>query len=194
MKYIETFESNNAKTDIEDLMLYFEDNGDIRNLKITVMENQTTFRLEFQINEQIIGFDKIALLDEIVKRLNRKYKQIYVESSYLYIDTIHKNYKYIQKPIIETINDECKMLDNFKKYTSDKYPGWEFLGTDEKNIYLDYDTKSKRIHIKDGVWNKLKYRYLLNHKDISEIFKQIIQQKYGFEISEAIYEESGRVI
>ena len=99
MKHIATFESINSKTDVEDLMLYFEDKGDIRNLKITVMENQTTFRLEFQINEQIIGLNKIALLDEIVKRLNRKYKLIYVESSYLYIDTVHKNYKYIQKPI-----------------------------------------------------------------------------------------------
>ena len=66
MKHIATFESINSKTDVEDLMLYFEDKGDIRNLKITVMENQTTFRLEFQINEQIIGLNKIDLLDEIV--------------------------------------------------------------------------------------------------------------------------------
>ncbi len=104
MKYLKKYnESESANfLRIEDMLLEFQDTGDI--ISYYLSENDDSFYLDLDFNEDLIGINKLRVIDKIIKRITQKYQYILILNDALYFSDYSLALYYKPKESFKMLN------------------------------------------------------------------------------------------
>lgn len=173
MKYLKTFESVKDIYVIEDLLLKFVDSAEIEDLE--VVHNYNNFKINFDINESIVGMNKVILIDKILTRLKNKYPYIYISRNEMYIEI---------KPVDNTIYISENLITQVNKMIDDNFSSLRKKNIDNcisfcKNKKIIFKFNLKDVYISSKVWHLFTHKFMLNYDDTEIILGDYIKNMYN---------------
>lgn len=188
MKHLKLFESQRDVSDIEDLLLSFADTAKISD--VDVNESSNYYVVEFKFNRNIIGNEKVKLIDEIIDRLKRKFEYIKVMKNCMYVFKRGVVPRIPDETIAETIQKKLdyvlKDLTVFKRNKSDKFDNtlidFDYYGRNRQNLKFCYSRERNQVGIIYDLYRLLEDTYMLNLHDSGAIIIDYFNEHYNTNI------------
>lgn len=192
MKHIKKFYESKSKIelDIEDMLIGFLDSGDL--IEVRPVKYDTTVQVNLDFRDSLVGLDRLKVLDRIVTRLKRKYKNVLINDNRLWIDmndpgndTILKRL-YINGSLLDELTDFLTMkISELHILPSIAKPEYRYFSTtdSEKNIEFLYMGDDKElIVLYGGFADKCANKYMLRLHDIKKIVQDMFVDIYALDI------------
>ncbi len=183
------FNEYKNKLDIEDIILEFQDSGEITKLDI-IISPITNYKLELHFNSNLSILDRLKVLDKIINKLKRKYKYIYIEYNVLCIDLTNRNSKYINCNPSEVSNLYVQVknlldekLGGLEEFSNSREAYNIFYGKDADHLVLNYDNRDMWLYVSDKmVWIFFRDHFMLCYVNISRLIKEYVVNTYQIDV------------
>jgi len=183
MKHIKTFESKKEISNIEDLLLFFVDRGEIAE-QMSVYEYKEYYKIIIQVNNNIIGFDKLKLYDSMIERLKKRFTNIYIHDGRMYIDKIGDGDFYIKHSLYQKAKDFVDdKFKNLNAYSTHGKMGVRYYGVSTDDILLAYYTAGEGMFVNyNKLWMPLVMDNILVSGDIRYILKTKVKEILNLDV------------